>query len=481
MSIFVSFASEDRKYVDSFINESNNYKKIELWVSYKEKITSGINFKNLIEKAIDNSDGAILLISKNFLNSEFIIENELPRILEKKAQNPKYKVAFVLIDDCNFTNHEELKNIQLINSPSRPLSEAKIREYSDTVEDTFHFFKSLNKRNPLVPIITFGLAVSFIFFNSTILGVFFGGSSSPGDIRDCTDFATPKEAQEWFDLYYEEFGDIAKLDGDGDLKACESLNKGEEAFNNKINSQITEEDFGYLALITDKKYFEWGTWVCKAMDAGIPHYLIHTPLFYEMAFELQDLGAGGIEIEKLDFYRAVDYVIYASNNHLCETIYDTSFMNQNVSLMLYLTNGAEYNSDFYKNLFGGANHDPEVDDVTWLNDYEIELGYYLENPNENIPDKLYRGFAQVNDNINHLRDGCRLLEEYDSVETLLPFMQAVFDGAEDLEIQQIAIDTFQIQFEIIPQLYCQELEYLGVSASTWIYLVNFKFNPLLDA
>ena len=114
------------------------------------------------------------------------------------------------------------------------------------------------------------------------------------------------------------------------------------------------------------------------MDAGIPHYLIHTPLFYEMAFELQDLGAGGIEIEKLDFYRAVDYVIYASNNHLCETIYDTSFMNQNVSLMLYLTNGAEYNSDFYKNLFGGANHDPEVDDVTWLNDYEIELGYYLD-------------------------------------------------------------------------------------------------------
>ena len=48
MSIFVSFASEDRKYVDSFINESNNYKKIDLWVSYIEKITPGVDFKSFI-------------------------------------------------------------------------------------------------------------------------------------------------------------------------------------------------------------------------------------------------------------------------------------------------------------------------------------------------------------------------------------------------------------------------------------------------
>ena len=112
---------------------------------------------------------------------------------------------------------------------------------------------------------------------------------------------------------------------------------------------------------------------------------------------------------------------------------------------------------------------------------KIEPVSILKNPNENIPDKLYRNFARVNDNINDLREGCKLLTEYDSVEALLPFMQTVFDGAEDLEIQQIGMDTFQIQFEIIPQLYCQELEDLGISASTWIYLVSFKFNPLLDS
>jgi len=45
----------------------------------------------------------------------------------------------------------------------------------------------------------------------------------PGDTKNCTDFATWTEAQAWFDLYYPTEGDIAKLDQDGDLIACEGL------------------------------------------------------------------------------------------------------------------------------------------------------------------------------------------------------------------------------------------------------------------
>jgi hypothetical protein len=45
----------------------------------------------------------------------------------------------------------------------------------------------------------------------------------PGDTKNCTDFATWTEAQAWFDLYYPTEGDVANLDQDGDLIACESL------------------------------------------------------------------------------------------------------------------------------------------------------------------------------------------------------------------------------------------------------------------
>jgi hypothetical protein len=47
--------------------------------------------------------------------------------------------------------------------------------------------------------------------------------TNPGDTKNCIDFATWSEAQAWFDTYYPYYGDIAKLDQDGDLIACEGL------------------------------------------------------------------------------------------------------------------------------------------------------------------------------------------------------------------------------------------------------------------
>ncbi len=53
-----------------------------------------------------------------------------------------------------------------------------------------------------------------------------GGSSqpsNPGDSKNCSDFATQAQAQAWFDTYFPYYGDVAKLDGDNDGIACESL------------------------------------------------------------------------------------------------------------------------------------------------------------------------------------------------------------------------------------------------------------------
>ena len=46
---------------------------------------------------------------------------------------------------------------------------------------------------------------------------------NPGDAVNCGDFATWRAAQDWFDTYYPSYGDVARLDDDGDRIACESL------------------------------------------------------------------------------------------------------------------------------------------------------------------------------------------------------------------------------------------------------------------
>ena len=50
-----------------------------------------------------------------------------------------------------------------------------------------------------------------------------GVPANPGDTKNCTDFATWRDAQDWFEFYFPHYGDVARLDGNGDGVACESL------------------------------------------------------------------------------------------------------------------------------------------------------------------------------------------------------------------------------------------------------------------
>jgi beta-lactamase superfamily II metal-dependent hydrolase len=46
---------------------------------------------------------------------------------------------------------------------------------------------------------------------------------NPGNSKNCDDFGTWREAQDWFEYYYPHYGDVAGLDADDDRIACESL------------------------------------------------------------------------------------------------------------------------------------------------------------------------------------------------------------------------------------------------------------------
>jgi len=48
-------------------------------------------------------------------------------------------------------------------------------------------------------------------------------AGNPGDTKNCSDFATYQDAKAWFDTYFPQFGDVARLDRDGNGFPCESL------------------------------------------------------------------------------------------------------------------------------------------------------------------------------------------------------------------------------------------------------------------
>jgi beta-lactamase superfamily II metal-dependent hydrolase len=47
--------------------------------------------------------------------------------------------------------------------------------------------------------------------------------ADPGDTKNCGDFDTWRQAQDWFESYYPYYGDVAGLDGNNDMVACEGL------------------------------------------------------------------------------------------------------------------------------------------------------------------------------------------------------------------------------------------------------------------
>jgi len=133
-SFFVCYAREDYEYVASFqvelqnqINEqSKNLRellKIELKIDQTPgTINLGEKYKDKIENIIENSTGAILFLSKNFSNSQFINEIEIPKILEKKKIDSDYLILPIFIDAAKNIN-KEILTYQAPNSENNPLKE----------------------------------------------------------------------------------------------------------------------------------------------------------------------------------------------------------------------------------------------------------------------------------------------------------------------------------------------------------------------
>jgi hypothetical protein len=122
--VFVSYAREDRKWLDPkysyslipFLVESLRRHNVVFW--FDKELKPGDEFSRLIEREIDQSQIALLIVSQSFLNSEFIENKEMPRIAER-ARLEKMIVVPVLVEPCDWSEYPFLADRQMV--PSSPL------------------------------------------------------------------------------------------------------------------------------------------------------------------------------------------------------------------------------------------------------------------------------------------------------------------------------------------------------------------------
>ncbi len=118
--IFISYSHKDAKYKDMLVPHLKVYAQQSNANFWDDTMIGHGEWKKQIEEALKRSNIAILLISDHFLSSDFIINNELPTILQK-AESEGTTIVAIVVRPCLFFK-SVLSKYQTENPPEQPLS-----------------------------------------------------------------------------------------------------------------------------------------------------------------------------------------------------------------------------------------------------------------------------------------------------------------------------------------------------------------------
>jgi hypothetical protein len=91
--LFISYSREHPEWLDRLLSQLKPLlrERFEGWLFIDRSLKPGERWNPEIQKALDASDLAIAIVTPEFLNSEYINEQEIPKILSK-AEDGRFKL-----------------------------------------------------------------------------------------------------------------------------------------------------------------------------------------------------------------------------------------------------------------------------------------------------------------------------------------------------------------------------------------------------
>jgi len=129
--VFVSYSRRDKQWLDRvlvYLKPLDLKGAIDVWAD--TRIAKGGRWRDEIREAIGSAEVAVLLVSADFLASDFIRNEELPPLLEA-AESGSLAILPIIIGPCRYEQTTSLSHLQTVNDTRHPLTKLSYAEQED--------------------------------------------------------------------------------------------------------------------------------------------------------------------------------------------------------------------------------------------------------------------------------------------------------------------------------------------------------------
>jgi len=150
--VFISYSRRDAEWLARLHTHlkplERQYGAIEFWDD--TKIRPGSSWRDEIEKALKAAKVAVLLISADFLASDFIASDELPPLLHAAATEGTV-ILPVIIKPSRFSRVPSLNHFQTVNDPAKPLASMSEWEQEAVLDKVTQAIERVLNESRVVP------------------------------------------------------------------------------------------------------------------------------------------------------------------------------------------------------------------------------------------------------------------------------------------------------------------------------------------
>lgn len=139
--VFVSYSHQDQDWLQRirpFLSPLEQKGLVRIWTD--TDITPGQDWRKEIERALGEAKAALLLVTQNFLASDFIQSRELPQLLDA-ARDKGVIILWIAVAESLYEEYP-IKQYQAVNDPKRPLVRLQPAELDSALKDMYGKIKT---------------------------------------------------------------------------------------------------------------------------------------------------------------------------------------------------------------------------------------------------------------------------------------------------------------------------------------------------